>query len=574
MSTVSDYNSYSNSLQRLKDSYESDLSRSRSENEKEIEKLKKEYEGEITDRKNEYQERMGEERASAREEIRRLKDELYDSNGKRSAKEMKERLEDRAMLQEYREAVETDAGRKVEKVTRFAESRLEKQALENNKKMEEAILAERRSHREEIKPVLQELAQFRGEGRDVAVEKANARQEVIQNFEDDHMRERDYIVGSYETLMERMKDKDEEQRDLYSRKLTQIQVDSNARTKKLLGAQKAEFKETLKNERTRHLVSEADQGRQMQAMQEHFERGEKQLIENHERDTARALDQKDKAYTGYLERNSQIVKSELKAREDLIRDLQTTTDPRKVSPQLVQKMQQREEGRYQKKLDQAMALDQARLEAARQRDHEERSELRDRYNESVRSMRQDHQRAEDRRSRAFVEAVTDMQNNQESLAQTLEERSKRSVARLSADHQKESLETAHRHKEALIEQRDSLQEQNARMVQEKDLERKLQDREWMIRLNDQRRNYEKKMEMDRDQHEQGIAALRSDYEDRIRDLERTARRITEEKDRNLEHTVKQQALSYKEKERFLVEHYEEELDRMKRTNAHLIAKKS
>ncbi|NDF13984.1 hypothetical protein EB061_01510, partial [bacterium] len=185
MSTVSDYNSYSNSLQRLKDSYESDLSRSRSENEKEIEKLKKEYEGEITDRKNEYQERMGEERASAREEIRRLKDELYDSNGKRSAKEMKERLEDRAMLQEYREAVETDAGRKVEKVTRFAESRLEKQALENNKKMEEAILAERRSHREEIKPVLQELAQFRGEGRDVAVEKANARQEMIQNFEDD-----------------------------------------------------------------------------------------------------------------------------------------------------------------------------------------------------------------------------------------------------------------------------------------------------------------------------------------------------------------------------------------------------
>lgn len=574
MSTVSDYNAYSNSLQRLKDSYESDLSRSRSESEKEIEKLKKEYEGEISSRKAEYQEKIGEERASAREEIRKLKEELYDSNGKRSAKEMKEQLEDRARLQEYRETVESDASRKVEKVTDFAESRLEKMGQENSKKIEEAIRAERRSHREETKPLHQELAQFRSEERDVAAEKANARQEMIRSFEDDHLKERDYIVGSYETLMERMKEKGEEERDMYSRKLTEAQVESNGRTRKLLGAQKAEFKQTLANERTRHQVQESDQQRQVQLQQERFERGQKQLVENHAQDMGRALDEKDKVYSGYLERNSQEVRAELKARENLIRDLQTTTDPRKVSPELVRRMQEREEGRYQKKLDQAMNLDRARLDATRSRDHEERAELRERYDGNVRAMHRDHQKTEDQRSRLFLEAVQGMQSNQESQAQTMEDRAKRAVSRLHTDHQRESTQTAQKHREAMMEQRDSLQEQNARIAQEKDFERKIQDREWMIRLNDQRKSYEQKMENDRDQHEQEIAVLRSDYEDRIRDLERTAKRITEEKDRNLEQTIKQQALSFKEKERFLVEHYEEELGRMKRTNAQLIAKKS
>jgi hypothetical protein len=574
MSTVSDYNAYSNSLQRLKDSYESDLSRSRSESEKEIEKIKKEYEGEITQRKAEYQESMGEERSSAREEIRKLKEELYDSNGKRSAKEMKERLDDRARLQEYREAVETDASRKVEHVTKFAESRMEKMEQENAKKIEGALRAERRSHREETKPLHEELAQFRSEGRDVATEKANARQEMIRTFEDDHLRERDYIVGSYETLMERMKEKSEEEKDLHSRRLNATQLESNGRTRKLLGAQKAEFKQTLANERTRHQVEVSDQERQMRLQQDRFDRGQKQLVENHAQDMGRALEEKDKAYTGYLERSSKEVRAELKAREDLIRDLQTTTDPRRVSPQLVRRMQEREEVRHHQKLEQAMGLDRARLEAVRARDHEERAELREHYHENLRAMHQGHQKAEDQRSRLFLDAVHDMQNNQESQARTWEDRSKHAVSKLHSDHQRESIETSRRHREALIEQRDSLQEQNARVAQEKDFERKIQDREWMIRLNDQRKVYERKMEVDRDQHEQQVAELRSDYESRIRDLERTARRITEEKDRNLEQVVKQQELSFKEKERFLVEHYEEELDKMKRTNAHLIAKKS
>lgn len=574
MSTVSDYNGYSSALQRMKDSYESDLSRSRSESEKEIQKLKKEYEGEITARKNEYQEQMGEERASAREEIRKLKEDLYDSNGKRSAKEMRDRLEDRAKLEDYRETIETDASRRVEKVTQFAESRLQRMGQESSKKIEEALRAERRSHREENKPLYQELAQFRSEGRDVATVKASARQEMIRNFEDDHLKERDYIVGSYETLMDRMKEKSEEEKDLYARKLNEAQIESNARTKKLLGSQKAEFKQTLDNERTRHHAQETDQHRQMQAQQERFERGQKQLIENNARDMGRALDSKDQAYTGYLEKNAKQVQAELKARENLIRDLQTTTDPRKVSPDLVRRLQEREEGRYHQKLEKAMNLDRARLEAARARDHQERSELRDHYDGHLRAMHQEHQKAEDQRSRLFLDAVSDMQQNQESQAQTLEDRAKKAVARLHSENQKNSVQVAQRHRQEMVEQRDSLQEQKARLAQEKDFEKKLQDREWMIRLNDQRRIYEQKMDIDRDRHEQEMAVLRSDYEDRIRDLERTARRITEEKDRNLEHVVKQQALSFKEKEKFLVEHYEEELDKMKRTNAHLIAKKS
>ena len=131
-----------------------------------------------------------------------------------------------------------------------------------------------------------------------------------------------------------------------------------------------------------------------------------------------------------------------------------------------------------------------------------------------------------------------------------------------------------RNQMALQEQRDSLREEKNREVEDLKLDSHLKDRQWAIKVNDQRRELEKKLAMEKDAHEREVAGLKSEFQKKLHEQDRDSKRIVEEKDRSLKHQLKQQDLAYKEKERFLVEHYEEELDRMKRTNAHLIAKKS
>ena len=98
---------------------------------------------------------------------------------------------------------------------------------------------------------------------------------------------------------------------------------------------KAEFSEAMRAQR-------ADRTRVEQALQDELkserlrsESRSKQVVGRSQQDTSRALKDKDQAYLGFLKDNAKRVNAELKAREDVIRDLSTTRDPRRVSPALV-----------------------------------------------------------------------------------------------------------------------------------------------------------------------------------------------------------------------------------------------
>jgi hypothetical protein len=300
----------------------------------------------------------------------------------------------------------------------------------------------------------------------------------------------------------------------------------------------------------------------------------KQVVVRSQEDTSRALKDKDQAYLGFLKDNAKRVNSELKAREDVIRDLSTTMDPRRVSPALVEKLRMGEVVRYEEKLGKLRESSAAQLGAIRERDHAERAAIRDRYEEMARTMGREILKGSDSEKRELYMAYQDMSDLHSSKLQDIEGRARDAVGKL---HQEQEMDLVHQEKRnhmALREQRDSLKQEKDREVEDLKLEAHLKDREWAIRANDQRRDLEKKLNFERDTREREVAELKSEFQKKIHDQERNAQRIVEEKDRSLDHQLKQQELAHKEKERFLVEHYEEELDRMKRTNAQLIAKKS
>jgi hypothetical protein len=291
-------------------------------------------------------------------------------------------------------------------------------------------------------------------------------------------------------------------------------------------------------------------------------------------DTSRALKDKDQAYLGFLKNNAQRVNAELKAREDVIRDLSTTMDPRRVSPALVEKLRTGEVVRYEQKLGKLRESSTAQLGAIRERDHAERTAIRDRYEEVARTMGREIRKGSDSEKRELYMAYQDMSDLHSSKLQDIEGRARDTVGKIHQEQELDLVRQEKRNHMALQEQRDSLKMEKDREVEDLKLEAHLKDREWAIRANDQRRDLEKKINFERDTREREVAELKNEFQKKIHDQERNTQRIVEEKDRSLDHQLKQQELAHKEKERFLVEHYEEELDRMKRTNAQLIAKKS
>lgn len=568
MSTVSDSNAYSQSLQRLKDSYESELAKTRTNQEKEVRKNEERHESDLQGVKDRFQKRLAEEKNEAREEVRKLKDELYSAKGKRAAE-----ASPSAKIEE-REELERAAEKRIEKVQKTAEIQLEAASRAANERIEDAIRAQKQSQVEETKPLREELLLYRNEGRDVTSEIAKARQASIEEFESAHLREKKNIVDSYERVVDHIRDEEKDLSDLYGMKLEEALLEQDAKTRKLVDVERGEFQRTSKLQRQEMQRIQTSYESELRNERNRNSVAERGLSERNQKDLGRALQEKDKVYQGYLEDNSKRVRAELGAREDLIRDLHTTMDPRRVSPALLERIQKEEAVRTQQKLDQVQEKDNARLDALRKRDHDEREGIREKFAEDTRALSKDFRREKELERRSVADAIFGMKDQEEDRVRGIEGRAQGAISRIYREQALEQVKARVKAKDALEEQRDSLNEQRHREVEGLELGQHLKDREWVLRLNALQRENAKQFGVERDQHEQEMANLKSDLERRIHELERSSKRLLEEKDRNQDAQSKQLEQSHREKERFLVEHYEEELDRMRRTNAQLIAKKS
>jgi hypothetical protein len=156
----------------------------------------------------------------------------------------------------------------------------------------------------------------------------------------------------------------------------------------------------------------------------------------------------------------------------------------------------------------------------------------------------------------------------------LKEGQRSRIEKMHVNHSDELVREQQRSRDSLEEQRDTLKYERDRVVDNLSHDQRMKDREWSMRMHDLRRGFEEKIVQAKEEHEKALSQLKYDHDKKLREQERTSRRQADEKDRGYEHRIKEMELAFRERERFLTEHYEQELGKMKRTNAHLIAKKS
>lgn len=546
MSQVSDASSYQNSTQRLQDSLEAERAENRGKNEKELKKAKGSSEAEIAKTQKASNERLETERASARDQVKRLKEELYGQKGKSAASE--------ARLPAERQVIRSQS--------------------QGDQQVERAVEAQKKSARQEVRALQEELGQYRTEGHDVEKERAKAKQQLIAENEGTQINERNRIVESYEQQIARMKNHQSEMEDHYDRRLTESAFDNSSKTRNQLQKQKSEFIGEAQKEGQRRAILEDTFKTELKSEQSRQTQASDQLITKNSADLEKAVLAKDQAYKDYLTVKDERVDYDLKTRDDKIKELETTNDPLKVSPFVIKRINDAAEKRYYAQLNEANHVNSLNLNAVRDRDVVDRQDLTKDYEAKFAGASRGVRKEIDVKDRTFLNSYEDMNQMHHDKEATLVQQKRDAVERM---HEKQSLEVANTQKqktEALEEQHDTLAYEKNTALDEANQSQKLQQREWALKTNDMRRNLQNQMTEERDQHEKVLSEIKLEFDKKLREKDRVSTRVLDDRVRAYEHQIKQQELSFREKERFLTEHYEEELDTMKRTNAHLIQKKS
>jgi hypothetical protein len=139
----------------------------------------------------------------------------------------------------------------------------------------------------------------------------------------------------------------------------------------------------------------------------------------------------------------------------------------------------------------------------------------------------------------------------------------------------ENLEKQRRQYEEMIEtQRDEASTRVQAQRQEAEFKYRMAQRAFAARENELIRDYEKKLSDQRVDAKASIEEIKADSEKQIRDAERKSKVALDEQARSYEQRLTQAEVQHQERERYVTQNYQDELERMKRTHAALIQKKS
>ena len=110
--------------------------------------------------------------------------------------------------------------------------------------------------------------------------------------------------------------------------------------------------------------------------------------------------------------------------------------------------------------------------------------------------------------------------------------------------------------------------------QEGDFNMKMAQRSFNAQQNELIREYEKKLADQKVEHDKTLDEIKSSAERTVREAGRQARVDSEAQARANEQKLAQIEMQHKERERYVTQNYQDDLEKMKRSNALLIQKKS
>jgi hypothetical protein len=266
--------------------------------------------------------------------------------------------------------------------------------------------------------------------------------------------------------------------------------------------------------------------------------------------------------------------SRIERLEKSLNEKSTTSDPSQVSPNAeatlrrqitheYEKIKLAEQDRNDRRLDNIQSEYRERLTT----DHEKHQTRETKLNREMTL-----QRNLDRNE--FNQHIADTEALKDSQIRSREDQHNRETELLNRNYTRLLDKKSRDEEEKLSVTHDNAANRIAAVRQEAEFNAKMAQRAFSFRQNELIREYEKKLADQKADYEGRLEDSKAQAQAGARDLERKLKNEMDVQRRSYEQKLTQQDAQYKERERYISQNYQDEIEKVKRSNALLIQKKS
>jgi hypothetical protein len=554
----------------MKDLRDSTSSRIAESNERHARDLEKAVDSARTSASQTYDELM----ARQRGEYNEFKTEAEKSYGELQRERMEQQNSDRRRYENALSEAQRDFDRRMERTNRTDETRALSVERARQAKQEDETRALNESHAREsgeLRGQIKDLIHAQG---DYSRGKSEGQADAVKEYEDQYRQQTRLLQEANDRTVAKLKREVKDTDRHYSQLNNQNLKDRDSYFAEVIRGQNLDHHNT-KTELQRTFMDDRQQldlrnQRDREQAQKSMER------QGHEMAAARnaALEKQAGNYQEVLERQRANDGQKIKALEKELHRATTSQDVNVISPAAEAAVRNVALAEHQKTMNEELKRNRRSEDSIQQSYAKRLSDVvedtsADKTNIIAQRTAEDHQNR-----MAYLDSLRDS-----------EFRAKEAARSQNLDHDRETehltrvysnmLERQRREQNVVFTQsRNDASAKTANLRQEHDFEKKMAMRSFSARQNELIREYEKKLADQEVEHRNQIDDVKQQMQLALREAERRSRQTLEEQQRAADQRVAQIEYQHKDRERLVAQNYQDELDKVKRSNALLIKKKS
>jgi hypothetical protein len=533
----------------------------------EVTKMREESKRDLSER---LEERTQQQKELTRREVEAQKDKYQ----KLSEKLIRDNED---VTREARKAVDDTHRRMETRLERASKShygRSEELALAQNLRSEEQAKNLSRSRREETAELRQQLATLQELSRSIPKKENEAIQRATSDYEQDWITKLKTQQLSHESELAKSKRQTQEVGDTLGLKNRELLESKDQFLAKTLARQnqeshleRKELEHSMKTDREQ-LV------RRMELDRDLSEKRQSNLVRNLEEQKTQAMDQQARSFQSAALRNREVQMDRLGQLERALSEARSTEDPSMISPAAEASIRKSVTRDYEQKLQGESSRN------ARQADSIQKS-----YSERLRELvlEKDSERAKQAQLHAFENQATrqefsgqlrEMQMNRDETLRNSSQNHDRELELQSKEHAKTLKALRNQYEDLFRQQSNEFRLKLASQRQELEFENRILRRKFSSELNETTRNFEKRLTDQKEAYESLLKDERQKSAVREKELERHQKAQLADQQRSFDQRLTQLESQQQERERVIARNQEEALERVKRSHALLMAKKS
>lgn len=472
---------------------------------------------------------------------------------------------------------ERDFRHRQEKADDAGSDRLGNQQRAFAKTMEDTAEINRNSRAVETKELRDQLKNVEDTRALYQGSKADGASDAIKEFEKDWRQREKNIIEAYEESIAKVKQSADQQEGRLGGK----NVDA-LREKELTYTKIIKQQEQAKHDRENELAATFDKDRKqmVKALEKEQHKAREALTNQANAATIEkdeALFSQAKAYQDNMEQNRKLADEKVSSLEKQLKNNRNAVDDEGnqiISPAAEAAARKTYTQQYEKLLAAEQDRNKAMASAMAQKNSDTVKEVVTRSQDQATARNHAHTLERDRDRSDLQQYIKDIEIGREMALrsqQATHEREKETITRTFSN----SLENTRRQfEEAMMQQSNDMSAKFQKYRQEKEFEAKMAHRAFSLKQNELIRGYEKKLADQKAEFEDAAQKLKTDSRKEIQDVMRNSKREIEDQALAHEQRIAQLEGQFKERESNLTQSYEENLEKIKRSNAELIKKKS